>query len=210
MRRHQWRIGVSLLAFGFAVAALAAEPKEKKPASEQLALATEQADVTIRADAGLSNFLGDLDQHTRLGPSWGVALSAEMPDKFFGAELAYEGSRNQIESNRGLADNAAIWRNGVSGMAKLGPELGKAVRPYVGAGFGVSYLNPNDEADALYDTDFVSEVPFAAGVDLRRGALHGGVRATYRFLVGEQFAVAAGGGSQGNLLTTSINLGGTF
>ncbi|MBI3180742.1 MAG: hypothetical protein HYZ28_01220 [Myxococcales bacterium] len=204
MVKRGWRTAlVAALALGGVAFAQAPERRATTPA-EML----EEANLSLRLNGGLGNFTGDLDRHTRVGPVWGLSVSAQ-PLEMLGAEFAYEGSRNPIE-NEIISEGAGLWRNGLSAMAKVGPEFGEVVRPYVGAGFGLSYVNPDTDAEVLYRNDFMAEFPLSAGIDLHRGTLTGGVRATYRFLGGEGFADRAGGGSEGGLATATLNLGGTF
>jgi hypothetical protein len=96
----------------------------------------------------------------------------------------------------------------VGALAKVGPQLGQNgdLRPFVGAGFGVSLLNPSDDGEILFDNDFVTEVPVAAGVDYKFGAVTAGARATYRFLGGEDLGLA----QDGNAINFGVNLGGSF
>ena len=191
------------------ITALAQDRYEPGYEPQTLKSAARQGNLAVRADVGVANYLGDLDSHSRAGPAWGVAVSADQYN-LVGLELGYEGSRNPIE--QGLAgDNAAVWRHGVSGLAKLGPTLGEFVRPYVGAGLGVSYVNANDPAEGRYRNDFMGELPLAAGIEVKRGSLTGGIRGTYRLLAGEEWASTAGiGKTEGSLASATFSLGGKF
>jgi hypothetical protein len=118
-------------------------------------------------------------------------------------ELGYEGSRNSLEGG----GNGALWRHNVGLLAKVGPVI-EDFRPFVGAGFGVGLLNPDDEASGVLgnDTDVITEVPLAAGIEYKIGEVTAGARATYRLLGDEELA----GADQGNLFTAGISLGGRF
>jgi hypothetical protein len=164
---------------------------------------------SVRVNGGVGNFTGDLNSHTRTGPVWGVAVRANAM-KLVEGEIGYEGSRHGIDTTRLISDDAAIWRNGVSAMAMLAPQVTDNLKPYVGAGLGLDYINPNEPAEIAYRTDFIQEIPLAAGVDLSAGPLTAGVRATYRVLFGEEFAENVSSSTEGGLFTTTLNVGGRF
>lgn len=169
----------------------------------------EDAQFRLNAGVGLSSYTGDLNEVTGLGPAWNVTAEARNFE-VFGLEFGYSGNRNPITDPR-VAEGAAVWKHGVEALAKLGPTLQENIRPFVGAGVGVSYVNANQEAESLYSNDIMTELPLAAGVDLQRGNLNAGVRATYRFLGNEEFAeFAAPGASEGGFLTGQVTLGGQF
>jgi opacity protein-like surface antigen len=152
---------------------------------------------------GLNNYTGDLGDITAAGGSFGVVVNSQ-PLNLVGFEVGYEGSRNPFEDING----GALMRHNVGGLAKVGPTLGANdnLRPFVGAGLGLSVLNPNNEAEPLIDGDFVAEVPVALGLEYKFGALTAGGRATYRFLAGED----AGINADGNIINLGINVGGSF
>ena len=79
---------------------------------------TAEPAMTVRITAGEANFTGGLDTHTRIGPAWGAAVSSRW--NVVAGEIAYEGSHHAIDNNL-APEGAALWRNGVSGMAKIGP-----------------------------------------------------------------------------------------
>jgi opacity protein-like surface antigen len=107
-----------------------------------------------------------------------------------------------------------MYRYNVGLLAKAGPLVAQdRLRPYVGVGAGVSYLNATSGAERLYRNDFVTEVPLAAGLDYNFGkGIFAGARASYRLLFGEEFADAATptGDSSGNLLNIAATVGGRF
>jgi hypothetical protein len=151
---------------------------------------------------GLNNYTGDLGDITAAGGSFGVTVSSQ-PLNLVGVEVGYEGSRNPFEDI-----NGALWRHNLGALAKVGPTLGANdnLRPFVGAGLGLSVLNPNNEAETFIDGDFVAEVPVALGLDYKFGGLTAGGRATYRILAGED----AGINADGNIINLGINVGGSF
>jgi len=159
-------------------------------------------DLGINITGGINTYTGDLGADTGTGASLGVQADSR-PLPLLGVELGYEGSRNPFDGIDG-----ALWRHNVGALAKVGPELGRngSLRPFVGAGFGVSTLNPSGGAEALYGNDFVTEVPLAAGVDYKFGALKAGVRGSYRILGGEDLDA----GQTGNNVNVGLQVGGNF
>jgi len=119
-----------------------------------------------------------------VGASLGIQADSR-PLPLLGVELGYQGSRNPFENIDG-----GLWRHNVGALAKVGPELGRngGLQPFVGAGFGVSSLNPSSNAEPLFDTDFVTEVPLAAGIDYKFGAV-----AAAALLAVPAFAASNGG-----------------
>ncbi|MCP3142707.1 outer membrane beta-barrel protein [Pyxidicoccus xibeiensis] len=166
--------------------------------------------VGIDVRVGLGGFTGDLGDQTGVGPLFGINAGAQ-PWSFIGIEAGYEGQRLPIDDNR-VGDGEGIWRHNVGLLAKVGPLIDEKWRPFVGAGAGLSYLNPSDDAEGIYDSDFVSELPLAAGVDYRLGNLFAGARATYR-IVGDEEVVndaVTNNDEKGSLFNASIMVGGRF
>jgi hypothetical protein len=159
-------------------------------------------DLGISVSGGLNAYTGDLGDTTGAGASLGIQADSR-PLPLLGLELGYEGSRNPFETFDG-----ALWRHNVGALAKVGPQLGNEgnLMPFVGAGLGVSVLNPSGESEILFSNDLVTEVPVAAGVDYRFGAIRAGARATYSFLGGENLGLA----QNGNNINVGINVGGAF
>lgn len=165
------------------------------------ALAQERG-LTVRS--GVTAFTGDLGGETDVGAFLGIQAEAR-PLRLLGVELGYEGSANGFEED----DSGALWRHNVGALAKLGPVLDDRWMPFVGAGLGVSYLDPTGEAGAdVFDDDFVAEVPLAAGIEYRFSGVTAGARATYRIVTGEGFA--PGNIDEGDLFTAGLSLGGRF
>jgi len=168
--------------------------------------------ISLQARGGINGFTSDLGDLTAPGPLWGIQASAQQSE-YLGIELAYEGSRSPIDDVR-LVEDAALFRNGLIGMAKVSPGfLELPVRPYAGVGVGFSYLDPGDGAEDLYSTDFVMEIPLAIGVDYTNKWFVAGIRGNYTAIVGENFANTAlpvGEKATGNLLEASLTAGGRF
>lgn len=159
-------------------------------------------DLGVSVTGGVNAYTGDLGDDTKTGASLGIQADSR-PLPLLGLELGYEGSRNSFDGLDG-----SLWRHNVGALAKVGPELGRNgnLRPYVGAGFGVSALNPSGGSEAIFGNDFVTEVPLAAGVDYKFGAVRAGVRGSYRILGGESLDA----GQTGNNTNIGLQVGGAF
>jgi opacity protein-like surface antigen len=215
MKLRSWMGCLSVVALGTAAPALAIEATQ---VGERLGFEQDKTRVGLDVRLGAGSFTGELADRTGTGPLLGIAAGAQ-PWRNLGIELGYEGQRLPIEDPR-IGEGEAMWRHNASLMAMAGPLLvNDRLRPYVGAGFGLSYLNASDGATdtGLYaNNDFTSEVPLAAGLDYRFGEkknIFAGARATYRLVYGEEFvdsATTVGEDAKGNLLNFSATVGGRF
>lgn len=173
------------------------------------AAAEARRDFNLQARAGVGGFTGELNQFTNAGPAWAVGFTLQ-PYRMLGVEMNYEGSRNQLDDAR-LTDPRSLMRHGASALVKVAPPFIDRIRPFAGLGLGVSYLNVDGNTGGLYRSDFVQEVPLAAGLEFNSGAVSAGFRATYRFLIDESFAAnAAPGNPQGGLFDASVTVGARF
>jgi hypothetical protein len=199
--------GLAAGALLFAVPALA--KVEAQEVGEKLD--TSQAKVGLDVRLGLGGLTGEAGQDTGTGPLLGIAADAQVT-RMLGVEVGYEGQRIPINESLLGTSGEGLYRHNLGLLAKAGPLVDKKWRPFVGAGVGLSYINPTKGADFLYDTDIVEEVPLAAGVDYTFGNIVAGARATYRLMYGESFAdhVRPGGDDTGNLFNASLTLGGRF
>ncbi|WPB76241.1 hypothetical protein KYC5002_45545 [Archangium violaceum] len=159
-------------------------------------------DLNVAVSGGVNTYTGDIGDDTTTGGYLGVQANSR-PLPLVGLELGYEGSRNAFEDIDG-----GLWRHNVGALAKVGPELlaNGSLRPFVGAGFGVSLLNPSDAGELFFSNDVVTEVPLAAGVDYKFGGVTAGARATYRLVGGEDLGLD----QNGNIVNFGIQLGGAF
>lgn len=159
-------------------------------------------DLNVAVTGGLNTYTGDIGDNTGTGGFLGVQANSR-PLPLVGVEVGYEGARNPFEDIDG-----GLWRHNVGALAKVGPELLQDgnLRPYVGAGFGVSLLNPSEDAEILFDNDVITEVPLAAGVDYNFGGITAGARATYRLVGGEDLGLA----QDGNIVNFGLQVGGAF
>ncbi|MFZ5470266.1 MAG: hypothetical protein ACOZIN_12595 [Myxococcota bacterium] len=164
----------------------------------------------VMAQGGVGQFTGGLVQFTETGPTWGVSVNADVY-RALQVELGYQGSFNVLN---GVDDDApappALVRHGGEMLVRVSPRALPEVRPFVGAGLGLSQLSV---AGALpgFRADVLEELPLAAGVDFRSGALHLGLRTTFRVLFGEGFAdVGLPASPQGGRWDVGATAGGRF
>ncbi|MFY2561435.1 outer membrane beta-barrel protein [Corallococcus terminator] len=208
MRR--WMVGgVAVVAFALAtpaVAAVGAQNVARKLGVRQ------EPEVGLDVRLGLGSFTGDLGEDVGVGATFGINADAQAW-KYVGLEVGYELQRLPIDSRRIDDEDAGLWRNNFGILAKAGPLIDQKWRPFVGAGFGLSYLDPSDGADDVYQNDWMTEIPLAAGVDYRFGStLFAGARATYRLLGGEDVVDRPGttSAAKGSLFNANLTVGGRF
>jgi hypothetical protein len=200
----------SLAAAALLFAGPALAQVEAQEVDEKINFEPDRAKVGLDVRLGLGGLTGEAGEDTGTGPLFGVAAAAQVWNAL-GVEVGYEGQRLPISESL-VGDGEGLYRHNLGVLAKAGPLIDEKWRPFVGAGVGMSYINPSDGADFLYDTDLVQEVPLAAGVDYNFGSIFAGARATYRMLYGEGFAddVSPGDDDEGNLFNASLTLGGRF
>ena len=191
------------LALALALAAAGtASAQERKPGK--------QGDVNVFLRGGLGDYTGGLGDLTSTGPAWGLTLNVQ-PTTFLGFELGYEGSQNGVDDVR-LLEEPSLVRQGGSALLKVSPPFLTAIRPFVGAGLGLSYVDVRGNTGAgLYGSDTMQEVPLAAGIEFNSGGLTAGFRTTYRVLLNEGWAEEAlVEEDEGGLLDASLTLGARF
>jgi hypothetical protein len=212
MKARSWMGGIALVSLCTASAAFAAVDASR--VAGDLRYNEDQTKVGVDVRLGVGGFMGDAGDRTKIGPMVGIAAGAQ-PWRNLGIEAGVEGQRLAIDDPR-VGSGEGVYRYNVGLLAKAGPlVVQEKVRPYVGVGAGVSYLNVTSGATGLglYRNDLVTEVPIAAGVDYRFSrSIFAGARASYRVLFGEEFAESATGtgDSHGNMLNLSATLGGRF
>ncbi|MCY1079708.1 hypothetical protein [Archangium lansingense] len=169
-----------------------------------------QGDVNIFVDGGIGGYTGDLGELSATGPTWGATLSLQ-PNKVLGFEMGYEGSKNDVTDDRFRAAEAPSFiRHGATTLLKISPPF-EQIRPFVGAGLGVSYVYVRGGSGDTYTSDLMEEVPLAAGIEFNAGALTAGIRGTWRVLVDDNFADAAvSDDASGALVDGSLTVGGRF
>jgi opacity protein-like surface antigen len=215
MKIRSWMGGIAMVALCTAGSAFAAV--DAADVGERLNFNPDATKVGLDVRLGIGGLTGDLGARTAPGPLLGITAGAQ-PWRNLGLEAGIEGQRLPIDDAR-VGDEQALYRYNLGVLAKAGPlVMQEKLRPYVGAGVGVSYLNVSDEAEALYENDILAEVPLAAGVDYRfTDNIFAGARASYRILVGDEFADAANvtldpteDNADGNLLNFALTVGGRF
>ncbi|RKH71673.1 outer membrane protein [Corallococcus aberystwythensis] len=170
----------------------------------------EEVKAGLDVRAGLGGFTGELSDETGVGGLFGITAVAQ-PAPLVGVEVGYEGQRIPINDDR-VGDGNHIFRNNGTVLGKLGPVLKEHWQPFVGLGLGLSYLDSSDSASPVYQNDWQTEFPMAAGLDYRAGNLFAGVRATYRLLGGEELTTVPGTTSdaKGSLFNGNVTVGGRF
>lgn len=171
-----------------------------------------QGDVNVFVDGGVGGYTGDLGELSATGPTWGVTLNLQ-PYKMLGFEVGYDGSKNDVTDDRFRAAEAPSFiRHGATTLLKVSPPFMEKIRPFVGAGLGVSYVYVRGGGGAEeYDSDLMQEVPLAAGLEFNSGALTAGIRGTWRVLVDDNFADGAvPGDASGALVDGTLTVGGRF
>ncbi|WNG56694.1 hypothetical protein F0U59_19495 [Archangium gephyra] len=195
MTRRGIRWAVLALGFGVAGTAMAQD---------------KQGDVNVFVNGGIGGYTGDLGELSATGPSWGATLNLQ-PFSMLGFEVGYEGSKNDVTDDRFRASEApSLIRHGATTLVKVSPPFEK-VRPFVGAGLGVSYVYVRGGTGTTYTSDLMQEVPLAAGLEFNAGALTAGIRGTWRVLVDDNFAdEAVPGDASGALVDGTLTVGGRF
>jgi len=215
MKIRSWMGGIAMVALCTAGSAFAAV--DAADVGNRLNFNPEQTRVGLDVRLGLGGLTGDLGERTAPGPLLGITAGAQ-PWRLIGVEAGVEAQRLPIDDAR-VVEGEAMYRYNLGVLAKAGPLVMRdKLRPYVGAGVGVSYLNATTQAEPLYGNDILAEVPLAAGLDYRfTDNVFAGARASYRVLVGDEFADTAsvaldpaGGTPDGNLLNFALTVGGRF
>ena len=161
-------------------------------------------DRGLTVQSGVTAFTGGLGGQTNVGSF--LSLQAEArPLSFLALEVGYEGSANGFEED----NSGALWRHNLGALVKLQPVLANRWAPFLGAGGGVSYLDPTGETGAnVFADGFVMEVPVSAGLEYLLEGVTMGARATYRVMAGED--IAPGSFDEGDLFTAGLSLSGRF
>lgn len=164
----------------------------------------EERETAVFLRGGVAAYTGSLGSLTQVGPAYGVTINLQ-PWTMLGLELSYQGSRN---SEATAFARGAVWRNGGDAFLKLSPPFLVAVKPFLGAGIGASYLSAGDSTGFRNDT--VGEVPLAAGIEFNTRGLTAGVRGTYRVLFNNNITGSGLGINGGDLVDGELTLGGRF
>jgi opacity protein-like surface antigen len=209
MKVRSWMGGFAVVAFCTASSAFAIDAAD---VGNKLNFNPDQAKVGLDVRVGAGGFTGSAGDETTPGPLLGITAGAQIW-RNLGVEAGFEGQRLGIDDAR-IADGEGLWRYNAGVLAKAGPlVMNEKLRPYVGAGAGLSYINASEGAETLFNNDVIAEVPLAAGLDYRfSDSVFAGARASYRVLFGTEFADSATGTGEtgGNLLNFAATLGGRF
>ncbi len=164
--------------------------------------------VSITAAAGVGGFTGGLNASSRVGPTWTLQTAAH-PWPLLSFEGGYDGSYTPLSEPVLGFTGGGLMRGTVFAMAQVGPQLGP-VRPFAAAGVGGGTITWT-HSPGFMPRDLIAELPVALGVNLERGWLTGGVRASYRILFNENFLQAFDMPvGQGGFLSMTASLGGRF
>ncbi len=212
MKVRSWMGGIAVVTLFTAGSALAAAI-DAADVDDRINFNPDQAKVGVDVRVGVGGLTGDLGAQTSPGPLLGINAGAQLW-RNLGVEAGFEGQRLPIDDVR-IGDGEAMYRYNVGLLAKAGPlVLNDMLRPYVGTGVGVSYVNATSGAELLYDNDLMAELPLVAGVDYQFSpSIFAGARASYRVLFGDEFAdqaITTENNPDGNLLNVGLMLGGRF
>ncbi|MBN9683116.1 MULTISPECIES: outer membrane protein [unclassified Corallococcus] len=178
--------------------------------SRKLSFSEQDATAGLDVGVGLGGYTGKLGDETGVGGLFNITANAQ-PWKYIGVEVGYEGQNIPIDDARVLGGNH-IFRNNGTFMGKLGPVVDHKWHPFVGLGVGLSYLHASSGSKDVYNNDWQTEMPLAAGIEYRLGHLSAGVRATYRFVGGEELTQIPGTDedAKGSLFNGNLTVGGRF
>lgn len=200
-------------ALGFAAApAIAADATEVR-VGEYLEPAEDRSKYQASLNVGVGGYLGQLSDFTGVGPVWALNVEGDLT-RGIGWEIGYNGARTPL-THALIPENEAAWRHGLSGMAKLFAPGMETLRPFAGIGLGAGYINVSENAEDVFRNDFIAEIPVALGLEFDTAAgISAGLRTTYRFQAGEEFAknvVPAGSESpEGGQISAGLTVGGSF
>ena len=187
------RQNIAVLGFVLALASAGTATANEEP---------QRGSVNVFLRGGAGNYTGDLGENVNVGPTWGLTLDLQ-PLRFVGFELSYEGSRNTAKT--ALLD-ISLTRHGGSGLVKVLLPLFKTVKPFVGAGLGISNIGVGGDLEGVFESDVVAELPLVVGFEVNSGALTAGARATYRLLLDENLGKQVDD-PQGGFFDVALTLG---
>jgi hypothetical protein len=163
--------------------------------------------VQVQANGGVLTFPGEAAGRFSPGGTYGASVDFR-PLNPVGLELGYQGASYGLERGSGN-----VMENGGQALLKLGPHLG-AVEPYALGGYNLTWVNPNNAADAAgINSDTIQKVPVGAGVDfdipVGSNPLVLGARGTYNFVFSNQ-AFSTTSSSGDDQIGGQVVLGGEF
>jgi hypothetical protein len=165
--------------------------------------------VTIFIGGGAAKYTaGDFAANSvPWGPAWTAGAMVQAAD-FFGIDLSYEGNRIELSGpvTDATGEHAARWKHGVDLMLKFGGPVGDVAYPWLGVGFGVTWIVPAGPHFGTRPSATLAEVPLGVGIDLRSSSFLAGARFIYRFLI-DDFIVNNPGNNNGGSLDLELVLG---
>ncbi|MBS2030061.1 MAG: outer membrane beta-barrel protein [Deltaproteobacteria bacterium] len=124
--------------------------------------------VGAEAGGGLSNFTGDLGDHTNLGPSWNARGIVNITPNI-GIEGVYQGANNQIDDVR-LPTAHNVTTTAFSGDIKLTAPFAMGAttvfEPFVSGGLGGAHYSVNGGDNAYYVSSGSFQIPAAIGANV--------------------------------------------
>lgn len=189
--------------------ALASVPASAQVPPREVRLRSEARPAGLPEDlqlvGGVQGLTAGLSAGTGMGPFGGVAALWQ-PLFLLGTELRYEAARLPIDDSR-VPGSASLWSHALLGLAKLGLPVTEGLRPFLGVGVGLAYLQPTRGARDFYAQDVLVELPLVLGLELQRGRLSGGVQVGYRSVIGESFDRTGLGDASGGRFSAGLSLG---
>lgn len=154
---------------------------------------------------GIGGFTGTLSTATDVGPVWGLEVDVPLSG-IFHLELGYRGFEFPITDTRVIAQS--IWAHGARASMKLSVPYTRTVSPFVSVGAGFLFLDPTDDADALFREDGAFEVPTSIGIQFETEFLEASIRGGWSGLFGQSVADEERTGVlKGGVLSTGLSLG---
>ena len=117
--------------------------REHRPCAERTE--AKRGDFNVFLRGGVGGYTGDLEDVTATGPAWGLTLNVQ-PTNFLGFELGYDGSRNGVERRPRCWTVLRSSATAAAALLKVALPFIEKVKPFVGAGLGVSYVDVSGDA----------------------------------------------------------------
>jgi hypothetical protein len=141
----------------------------------------------IYIKGGVGRYTSEYAPYTAYGPTYGAGIVIQ-PLSFLGIEIGYDGSHHMTQGSLFslLPEQPGVLRNGASALLKLTAPLGW-FRPFVGVGFGLSWVQATGNGSGFIADRFMQDVPLAGGLEFAAGPVVFGARFTYRFIFNGDF-----------------------
>jgi len=123
--------------------------------------------IGAEAGGGITNFTGDLGDHTNLGPSWNARGIVNIT-RNVGIEGVYQGANNQIDDTR-LLNAHTVTTTAFSGDVKLTApfQMGTTTvfEPFISGGLGGAHYSVNGGDNPYYVNSGSMQIPAAIGAN---------------------------------------------